>query len=84
MSDQKATEKNMRKQYKTWSCGFCVCVCEFYHRNQDSDYNDSTAVCVFLKELSPEMLKTTKINSKVPKKPPQFTFKPITLDVYHL
>lgn len=56
----------------------------FTHRNQDSDYNDSAAVCIFLKELSQEMLKTTKINSKVPKKTPQFTFKPITLDIHHL
>lgn len=46
----------------------CVYV-NFTHRNQDWDYNDSAAVCIFLKELSPEMLKTTKINSKVPKKP---------------
>lgn len=61
----------------------CVYV-NFTHRNQDSDYNDSAAVCIFLKELSQEMLKTTKINSKVPKKTPQFTFKPITLDIHHL
>ena len=46
----------------------CVYV-NFTHRNQDSDYNDSPVVYIFLKGLSLEILQTTKINTKVQKNP---------------
>lgn len=42
-------------------------VLPFYH-NQNSDYNDSSAVCIYVKKIFPGNVKTMKFINKVPKK----------------
>ena len=67
MSDQKAAGKkrtsNIKLEAVDFSC-VCVCVCVcviFTHHIQDSGYNDSPTVCIYLIKLTLEMLKQLQL-----------------------
>lgn len=76
------SRKKLSKQYKAWNCRFffllfvCTCVYSmsflpFYH-NQNSDYNDTSAVCIYVKKIFPGNFKTMKITNKAPKETVHF------------
>lgn len=71
MSDQKAAGKKKKKcpnNTELEALDLCnMSVLPFYH-NQNSDYNDSSAVCIYVKKIFPGNVKTMKFINKVPKK----------------